>query len=452
MHIRQASGLSPETLYFVSLAIFYFIVFLRPELSFTLHLVLILWSYYLIIVKGQFIPVVALILYSRAFVGFSTDGGPIGYTELNILTNYLPALIYILAGKKNHQEQSAIYKYPWTFAYGLILLVYSLLIEANPMQVLGDRLLPFLFILFFLFKIPNEPRFRHDFLRLMRYLVVATLIVSALPNYLELAHQYLKTGIVFGTESASSIYLGSIPRVMGPLWDPRLFGTVCALYLAVFLSIQESQKSRFDAILALAGVSLSLSRGAIVLTVLIIIFYFFIKDSEERNTKKLLAIFVTIPSILFIVSIFGDNVFIVNNVNPFEQRSDFFWYAINRFVENPLGSGVGSMRDIPGGVAVLDAKYFAVTDAYLSILLAEIGFLGFVIFLLSFRELIWGKGLLSKALFIGLLIQMLGTDVGDFGMYYFAIVTVCIALRAETNVRSRQTDDDIVRNGNYASG
>lgn len=452
MNLRQTSGIFPEKLYFLSPAIFYFVVFLRPELSLPFHVFFILWSYFLIIAKGQLLPVVALILYSRAFVGFSTDGGLIGYTELNILTNYLPALIYILTGNKNPQKQPEINKYPWTFVYGLILLVYSFLVDANPMQVLGDRLIPFLFILAFLFKIPNGPRFRHDFLRLMRYLVAATLIVSALPNYLELAHQYLKTGIVFGRESESSIYLGSIPRFMGPLWDPRLFGTMCALYLAAFLSIQKSQKSRFDAILALAGVSLSFSRGAIVLASFIIISYFFSKDSEEKNKKKILTIAIIMPFILLIIYKFIDNVFIVNDVNPFEQRSDFFWYAINRFVENPLGSGVGSMRDISGGVAVLDAKYFAVTDAYLGILLAEIGFLGFVIFLLSFRELIWGKGLLSKALFVGFLVQMIGTDVGDFGMYYFAIVTVCIALRAETNVRSRQTEDDIVRIGNYSKG
>lgn len=419
-------------LYMFSLAVSYGIVFFQPQVAFPFYALILCWSYFLIILKGKFFPVFALIIYARAFVGFSATHGPIGYNELNVLTNYLPAILYFLSSRTPLRPHSAINAHPWTYLYGAVLIVFSLASGTIALQVMGDRLLPFFLFLLLFTRSIEESRLRHEFLTLMRYLVISTITVTSLPGYSGLSIQYLGDGTVFGAESITSIYLGDLLRGTGPFWDPRILGTMCAIYLAVALSSENKLRLRLDLVLALAGVAISLSRGAVVLTAII---FLVMLSTKITRTKMIFVYFGMIAILIFGSHAFDSFIspmFFANNVNPLEQRSAFFEFAIFRFLENPLGSGVGSMRDISDSVNALGNQYFAITDAYIAILLAEVGFIGFIVFLLSFRELFWGANPISRGLFVGFIFQMLGTDLGDFGMYYFVIMIVGSSLRAGT--------------------
>jgi hypothetical protein len=116
-------------------------------------------------------------------------------------------------------------------------------------------------------------------------------------------------------------------------------------------------------------------------------------------------------------------------VNAFGQRFEFFEYALSRFFSNPIGSGIGQMRQVAEGVLVQGAVYEEVTDAYIGIILAEVGAIGFFIFCLSFREIFWDRNPISHGIVFGLFAVMIGTDLGDFGPYYLAIMILgfCIS-------------------------
>lgn len=420
--------LDAMTPYVVIAASSYAVIFFQPQLAFIIFSFFVFWSYFLILVKRSFFPVVTLVIYSRALVGFAAASGPLGYTELNILVNYLPIILYFFSSPMPLRPKSAVTSFPWTYLYGGVLLFFSAISGLNAMAVLGDRLLPLFLFLVFLMRGTETGRFLEDFISLMRFLIIATILVISLPGYLELAINYLQDGVVFGAEGKTSIVLGELARGLGPFWDPRILGTMSSLYLAAVLSSEKESISWLDLILALAGVTISLSRGAIVLSAVIVLLFL----STKITRGKLFAIFIA----MFSTAIFGPYlyekfllaVFNVNDVNPLSQRSGFAEAAFMKFLENPLGSGIGSMRNLSSGIDVLGAQYFAITDAYWSILLAEIGIIGILVFFLSLREIFWFGSPVSRGLFLGLLIQMIGTDVGDFGMFYLVIMIVGTSL------------------------
>ena len=416
--------LDAMAIYVVTAALSYVLIFSQPQLAFLVFSIFVSWSYFLLLIKRSFYPVVTLIIYSRTFVGFSAASGPLGYTEINIIVNYLPITLYFLSSSMPLRPKLAISTFPYTYLYGGVLFFFSAISGLDATAVLGDRLLPFFLFLMFLMRGTEERHFIEYFLSLMRFLIIGTVIVISLPGYFELATNYLESGIVFGIESETSIQLGNRPRGLGPFWDPRILGTMSALYLAALLSSRKKSSSLFDFILAFCGVTISLSRGAMVLSALLIILFLI-----SRVTRaKLFAICMIMISVVifgpYVVERYLLPIFSVNAVNPLEQRSGFLVAAFMKFLENPLGSGIGSMRNLSSGIDALGTQYFAVTDAYWAILLAEIGVIGVVVFCLSLREIFWSRSPVSKGLLIGLLIQMIGTDVGDFGMYYLVIMIV----------------------------
>lgn len=416
------------TPYVVTAALSYAVIFFQPQLAFIIFSVFLLWSYFLILIKRCFFPVVTLIIYSRAFVGFSVASGPLEYTVISILVNYLPILLYFFSSPMPLRPKSAITSFPWTYLYGGVLLFYSAISGLNAAAVLGDRLLPLFLFLVFLMRGTESRRFLEDFISLMRFLIIATIIVISLPGYLELSLEYLQNGVVFGEESRASVHLGEILRGQGPFWDPRILGTMSSLYLAAVLSSEKKPISRLDLILAIAGVMISLSRGAIVLSTVIVLLFLFTNITRGKLFAIFIAIFLTAILGGFLYEQFFLTIFNVNDVNPLSQRSDFAEFAFLRFLENPLGSGIGSMRNLSSGTDVIGTQYFAITDAYWSILLAEIGVIGTLVFFLSIREIFWCSSPVSRGLLLGLLIQMIGTDVGDFGMFYLVIMIVGTSL------------------------
>lgn len=64
------------------------------------------------------------------------------------------------------------------------------------------------------------------------------------------------------------------------------------------------------------------------------------------------------------------------------QRGGFNTYAIDKFIENPLGRGVGSLKAVGPArkIPVGDTSYDQASDAFIAIQLAEIGIIGFFYF------------------------------------------------------------------------
>lgn len=428
--IRSNFSFSVDTvmLYMLAAALFYIVIFLKPQWAFPISIFFLSWSYFLIIVKRKFYPIVTLIIYARIFVGFSAINGPLSYTLLNILTNYLPIILYFFSSSMPMRPNLAIKSYPWTYLYGIVLLIFSLTSGFDAITVLGNRLLPFFLFLLFLMRGTDDDRLLEDFIPLMRYLVLASIIVRLFPGYLEQTLQYLEGGFVFGTAALTSVKLGDLIRGVGPFWDPRLLGIMSVLYFAIVLSSIKRIGLGLDFIISFTGVAISLSRGSIGISVLLILILFFTNTTRAKLSVAFLVMSLIVVFSPYFMDNYLERIYFSNGVNPFEQRFGFTQAAIAKFLENPMGSGVGSMRNISIGIDVAGAQYFVVSDAYWAILLAEIGIIGVVIFLLSFREIFWGNNPVSKGLFLGFIIQMIGTDIGDFSMYYLVILVVGKAL------------------------
>jgi hypothetical protein len=137
---------------------------------------------------------------------------------------------------------------------------------------------------------------------------------------------------------------------------------------------------------------------------------------------------ITALGLSYIYMDYIEPVISVGGENPLAQRADFSLFAWNAFLQSPLGLGLGALRNITTGVDLGYHVFDSVTDAFLLILLAEVGIVGFLVFALSLRELAWGKNVPSKALFLGLTIQMVGTDIPDFGPPYFAAMALIILI------------------------
>jgi hypothetical protein len=108
------------------------------------------------------------------------------------------------------------------------------------------------------------------------------------------------------------------------------------------------------------------------------------------------------------------NIFSGSKTNAFEQRSSSRDMAINNFISSPLfGKGFGKLN---------------IRDAYIYLVLAEIGIVGFALFMLSFAELFVRLNIYSFAMAFGLISSMLGTDIPNMGFYYLCVLLVMYLL------------------------
>ena len=73
--------------------------------------------------------------------------------------------------------------------------------------------------------------------------------------------------------------------------------------------------------------------------------------------------------------------------------------------------------------------YYKVTDAYLAMSLAEKGIIGFVLFALSLIEIFYSnRNKVSLFFLLGLIINLIGTDIPKQGFYYFVIILIYYGL------------------------
>lgn len=429
--------------YLLLFPVSYFFIYNNNGIYKIINLLIILSSYYLIVVKRSFYPVIFLVLYSRCINGFVWQDSKTIYSVINLITGYLPSLLYIcimsrfLTYKKI--KEIVFSKYNVTFLYILSLLIYLTIDMELSWQFFFPRVVPMIMFILIMCVIPEEIEIL-KLIKFFRYICIASIAVFFLMNYVEISSSLLESGIVFSKpEEVYTIKMFGMPRNMGIFWDFRIFGIFTVVYLFSSL-IQKKYSFRwFDILLSLFSLMTTLARGSMVVaTILILVFII-----HERRFRLIAAVFVLVSvlaiSIISVAQYNDDVMKVVSSFNVFSkeenalsQRGGFVEYALEKFKENPLGGGIGSLKATgpDRSITVGEASYSNASDAFLAIQLAEVGIFSFILFVGSFFEILWYRSWLGLALVVGFFIQMTGTDIPDMGVFYFmALVMLTILMK-----------------------
>jgi hypothetical protein len=273
-------------------------------------------------------------------------------------------------------------------------------------------------------------------LRFFRSTFSASFVVFFFSDYLFITRELAESDSVFSVASGSntfSLTYFTFTRNLGPVWDHRILAILAYLYLLLAI-IYRPKYLKWDILLSLIIVVTSLSRGAI-LTYLFILGAHFFQTERKKVVIGLIAASILLPILLIVsISLLPDQAIeYLQSFNPFsennalDQRSAFADYAMNVFVDYPVfGKGVGSLTSklIDRSIVVDGVILSYVGDAFWYILLAEMGIIGFLLYLLFLKEVFLSKNLLTVALFVGFSIQLLGTDIPDMRFFYFAILVL----------------------------
>lgn len=285
-----------------------------------------------------------------------------------------------------------------------------------------------------------------------RSVFLASILAYFFSNYLQTTLELMESDLTFSIASESQTYsftYFSFTRNMGPTWDHRIMAIMAYLYLLLTI-IERPKYFKLDIILSAIVVITTLSRGAIVTYSFILLAFFYI-----NGKTRLIITMASVGLVLFVIVLFSGSLLsdsaaeYLNSFNPlaennaFEQRSGFAHHAIDEFKESPIvGNGVGylSSKLINRQIVVENAIYPIATDAFWYILLAEMGILGFLLYLLLLKEVFLTSNLLLVALFLGFSIQLMGTDIPDMRFYYFAVLVLVFI--AKNRLRTANYSDN----------
>lgn len=402
---------------------------------------IIIFSYAGLILRRDFAYALLLIIYHKSINGFAAQSSSILFILFNLLTNYIPFFILmIISTKKLYLARSAYSKYKYTFLYLILVLLYCLPNIDYVGRLWVDRILPLIMIVIFYIKAPNINFDKTLFIAAFRWLGLSSLIVYLNPYSFEIGISHLVSGTVFSQpmteqEARSAMSLFSIPRNSGPSWDPRIWGSLCYAFLMLVL-FSDYRWRKFDIVLSIVLIISTLSRGAIAVGALILIAYFL----QLRKIDFRIFLLCSIPAVITLYLYWMSDLGFTEHVfDPLEQRGGFREYALEAFYENPIGHGIGYLSTpiITRSVDIGGYIYHKVSDAYLFIILAEIGIVGFLLFLLSNRELFHANSFSSLLIYIGFLLQLSGTDVPDMGTAYFAVMSLICVTQLRKSSRGR---------------
>lgn len=442
-------------LFFLS---YFSIYFFLPIVPFV-NIAILAASYYLIVKRLRFDVVISLILYSRCINGFVIFHNPTAFTVINLLTNVIPVLLYfaVIMGQQNSVTlKSRFINYKFTFLFFLMLTVSFLVNLSTSYDLLTKRYLPMAFFVLFLIAFTRNNDFHiGGIIQFFRAVFLASILTYFFSDYLLATLELMESDLAFSVESSSrtfSFTYFSFTRNMGPSWDHRIMAIMAYLYL--LLSIIERPKYfRWDIILSAIVVVTTLSRGAIATYSLILLAYFYIEGKKRFVITMVSVGFVLFVVVLFSGSLLSDSAIdYLNSFNPltkgnaFEQRSGFAHHAMKEFKESPiLGSGVGylSSRLINRHIIVENIIFPIATDAYWYILLAEMGIIGFFLYVLLLKEVFLTKNVILIALFLGFAIQLMGTDIPDMRFYYFAILVLVFIAKGRLRNSFQSADNTL---------
>lgn len=432
-----------------------------PSLTSLLNVALLLTSYQLILKRQRLDIIISLMLYSRCLNGFIVLHNKNAYLVINLLCNVLPILLYVFSTLRNEKTDfrrlNILSKYKFTFLFFLFLTVSFILNFSTATDLITKRYLPFTFFVLFLFFSSETKDFDvHGIIRFFRSVFFASFLVYFFSNYYGITKALVESDSVFSVASgknAFSLVYMTFKRNMGFAFDHRITAIFAYLFLILTLVVKPKY-FKLDILLSLIIVITSTSRGCMITYTLILFAYLF---TVYRFKFVFVASLCTV--ILVTILYFGNNFlpptatkFIQtfspkSEYNALSQRKDFAEYAINTFVEKPiLGNGVGflSSSTIKRRLVIEGIKAQVVTDAYWYVLLAEMGIIGFLMFFLFLTELFHSVNILNIALLLGVIVQLLGTDIPDMRFYYFAMLLLVFIANRQMDINSKNNTVKLV--------
>ena len=420
------------SVYIYLFSICYISVYIDYQLSPIFVWPILLISYYLMIFKGRVEPVLFLILGSKFITGFAVPTNTSAFIVMNICVNYLPVFILLLVHGSFVLKKQYIYHYKFSICYFLLALVYSLPYPELSSQLIIKEYFPFL--LFIL----TAGIFRKNLdysliMRFLRPLFISSILIYLIPWRIE-ANTILNTLPLLGrvlTQISIDFLTLDVFRNGGFLWDTRIMGSIS--YVFIYIALVK-EKSNLNVGIGLIILFSTLSRGSIAVGIMLLLVYLFLQIIKGKFIKPTL-VTCTLLSVLILAVKFDvvkiqdgylDSFSIFSEKNAFSQREGFRKYSLDSFYDNPLGSGVGSLKGVGPSreIPVEGGTFNTVTDAFLFSKLGEMGILGFILFILAIGEIIICRSVYSLALFLGLLIQLIGTDLPDFKQFYFVFLVL----------------------------
>ena len=413
---------------------------------------ILLISYYRIIFQRDVTTVIILMLSARLIMGPLSPGNPTVFNILNLVCNYIPIVLILFFNYFKIRTISAnkIKHLQWTISYVLFILVFSVFSLPHSISVFTLETLPL--VLFLLLTLcEGEKAINFDYLlKFFRYTFMACVIIYISPIfYIQTKHLFID-GIIFKEEISRIVLkvVREIPRNTGFVFDFRIMGQLSCLYL---LTLYYTNKKHyyFDVLLLSLVCFLTFSRGPIIILVLLLLGVYLPKKIKITKRMLIASSVTFVISIVAIIYAFNNESIqkFVKTLNPLSednaisQRSMFVNYSLNRFYENPLGSGIGALSSPNSDVKVFagytnlhkkvpdKVYYYKVGDAYLALSLAEKGIIGFLLFLMSLSEIFYSnRNRISLFFLIGLLINLIGTDIPKQGFYYFTLIIIYYSL------------------------
>lgn len=401
----------------------------------------IIYSYYLIIVKRQFFPIPFLLVSNLTILGFALYGYYRSFVA--VITIFFPPILYIMLNKKRLSLSNAKLQYPVIIFLGFLILQFLLNFSvAKPLFL--RQIFPLILYCLYI-SLENKDRIAdiRAYTVYFRMIFLVSLVLFFLPNYTDLTIHLFNSGELFGTDAdLQSIGWNDLNRNIGICFDCRTFATYSYVYF--YLKLRSSSIEKIDWVLVSLVLLTSASRGPILVFLCIIMAYFW----NQYKYK------IVLPAMLLIIPLsYGqinedsriykiiETIDITKEGNALEQRSVFSLYSLNAFYLSPVfGQGFGELtasdtkkRQIDAGHGVY---YDVVTDAYLFSLLGELGCVGGILFIFSFWKTIvpYKPDVLNIALFLGMLIQLTGTDLPNMCTDYFCFLVLILKASKFNNI------------------
>jgi len=358
-----------------------------------------------------------------------------------------------MSERKISFNKSTFVKHKFTFLFFILLTLSFLFNFSTAHDLITKRYLPmFLFVLFLVGFNRKEDFNIIGLIRFFRSIFISSLIVFFFSDYLSITRDLMESDLIFSVASDSnsfSLSYFSFTRNMGPTWDHRILAILAYLYLLLTV-IHRPKYWKWDIALSLVIVVTTLSRGAILTYTFILVAHFILIGKRKLVIAFALIAFssllIVLTLVLFSGDLFSDSTLdYLRSFNPksannaLDQRAVFADYSMTAFADGPIwGRGVGYLtsRLIERSIIVDGVSISAAGDAFWYILLAEMGIVGFLLYLLFLKEVFLSKSILSLALFLGFSIQLLGTDIPDMRFYYFAILVIVFMSKRALSVNT----------------
>ena len=449
--------------YYLALIFCLIIVLYKADVYAPIFIIpILLISYYRIILKQDIVVVIILMLSARLIMGPIMPRNPLVFTVFNLICNYIPVLIILIYNyyKLNTISIQRLNNLKWTILLVIFTLAYSVLSIPYSFSVFTVETLPTaLFLLLALCKAEKKINFNY-LLKFFRYTFIACVIIYVSPYFYEQSLHLFLDDIIFKDDISRMILrvARKIPRNTGFVFDFRIMGQLACLYLLALYYTNNKDKYWDVTLLSLVCL-LTFSRGPILILILLLIAVY--SPQKLRITKKGITLFFISMTLIFVGIIYSTQNETIQKFaktfnpiakgNAISQRGAFISYSLNKFYENPFGSGIGALSStkannkIFAGYTNLHKKvpdkvfYYKVGDAYLAMSLAEKGIIGFILLLLSLVEIFYSKkDRVSLFFTIGLFINLIGTDIPKQGPYYLVILLVYYGLSQSKPIKPKE--------------